>query len=154
MKTILAFALVTLGFVSIQPRAFALSEALREPSIFFPQGYDTNRAQKIVSVLRATNNFEYLGGVTSYWEPRFATTLVYSGSSDSLKSLIRALDGIEQVRVHVTYSDNLSKEAGGALQAGSWWVQYAHTMPNTVEIRVNRAAKGFETLTFDARTPR
>lgn len=136
------------------PHASALSEALREPSIFFPKGYDTNRAQKIVAVLRATNNFAYLGGLTSYWEPKFSTTLVYSGSPDSLTSFIRALDGIDSVRVHVTYSDNLSKETGSALQAGTWWVVYSHTMPNTIEIRVNRAAEGFATARFEAAAQR
>ena len=153
MKRILAFVFVIIGTAVTLPHASALSEALREPSIFFPKGYDTNRAQKIVAVLRVTNDLQYLGGLTSYWEPKFSTTLVYAGSPNSLRSLIRALDGIDSVRVHVTYSDNLSKETGSALQAGSWWVVYSHTLPNTIEIRVNRAAQGFQTASFEA-TPR
>ena len=65
--------------------------------------------------------------------------------------MISRLDAIEGMRVHTAYSDNLSRETGSALQAGSWWVTYSHTMPNTISIRVNRAAKGFENQAFEAR---
>ena len=127
---------------------FALSESLRAPSIFFPKGYDTNRAERILSVLRQTNHCEYLTGLTSYWEPEFSTTLVYSGEPSALKEFLNKLDAINGIRVHITYSDDLSKETGSALQAGSWWVKYSHTKPNSIVIRINRAAKGFEHESF------
>ena len=53
--------------LSLMPfRAAALSESLREPSIFFPKGFDTNRSAKVLAVLRSTNEIAYLGGLTSY----------------------------------------------------------------------------------------
>jgi hypothetical protein len=151
-KMILIMTLGASATLSMMPfRAGALSESLREPSIFFPKGFDTNRSAKVLAVLRSTNHFAYVGGLTSYWEPKFETTLVYQGEPSQLRAMIAGLDGIEGMRVHITYSDNLSRETGSALQAGSWWVTYSHTMPNTISIRVNRAARGFEKEVFEGR---
>jgi hypothetical protein len=151
MKRLIVFTVVSAALSLMPFRAMALSESLREPSIFFPKGFDTNRSAKVLAVLRSTNNVAYLGGLTSYWEPKFETTLVYQGEPSQLRAMIAGLDGIEGMRVHITYSENLSRETGSALQAGSWWVTYSHTMPNTISIRVNRAAKGFDNQAFEAR---
>src|SRR5436305_9306097 len=105
MKRMIAFALVILGIGLTTGRVWALSEELYAPGIFFPKGFDTNRAEKILGVLRSTNQFEFRGGMTSYWEPKFQTTLVYSGSPAQLNSFITALDAIEGVRTHIVYSD-------------------------------------------------
>jgi len=120
-------------------RAFALSEELHSPAIFFPKGYDTNRAERILAILRSTNQFEFRGGMTSYWEPKFQTTLIYDGSSSQLKSFVAALDAIEGVRVHLVYADDL--KTAKILPTGSWSVEYSHTMPNTVVVTAMNSLK-------------
>lgn len=120
-------------------RALALSIDLPEPSIYWPKDYDTNRAEQVVSVLRSPQ-FKYLNGLTSYWEPEFSTTLVYAGDAKALSAFIGKLNRIKGLTVQLTFSKNLSRETGSALRAGSWWVIYRHTAPNTISIRVNLAA--------------
>ena len=58
-----------------------------------------------------------------------------------MQAFLAALRKVEGFGVKVTSSRDLAKETGSALVAGSWWVIYRHTTPDTVEVRVNRAAK-------------
>ncbi len=114
--------------------------SLPAPQIFFPKGYDEARAEKIHSVLRS-EKFSYLGGLTSYWEPEYSTTLVYDGDAAALNSLLAELQKVGKLTVRLAFSPDLSKETGSALQAGSWWVSYSHTAPDTITVRVNLAAE-------------
>jgi hypothetical protein len=56
--------------------------------------------------------------------------------------------------VRLTFSSDLSKETGSALQAGSWWVIYSHTMPDTITVRVNLAAQSWSGGQFELRLPK
>jgi hypothetical protein len=134
-------------------QAFGLSIALAKPEIFFPKGYDTNRAAQIHSVLRR-ENLKYLNGLTSFWEPEFSTTLVYGGDAEALNGFLAALHKIGGVNVRLTFSKDLSKETGSALSAGSWWVMYSHTMPETITVRVNLAAEALGGDKFEVRLPK
>jgi len=118
---------------------FGLSEELTRPKVFFPKGFDTNRVEKVQGVLTSTK-FKYLTGMTSYWEPEFATTLVYDGDAKSLSEFIAALNDLAGFKIVLTFSNDLAKETGSALAAGSWWVKYRHTAPNTLTVRVNLAS--------------
>src|SRR5690349_8281655 len=122
MKKIAALVLIVAGIALTTGTALALSEELHSPTLFFPKGYDTNRAEKILAVLGSTNQFDFRGGMTSYWEPKFQTTLVYNGSAAQLNAQVAALDAIEGVRVHVEYSDDL--KTAKVLPSGSWTVEY------------------------------
>ena len=56
--------------------------------------------------------------------------------------------------MRLTFSRDLSKETGSALQAGSWWVIYSHTMPDTVTVRINLAAPSLGGNKFELRLPK
>ena len=153
MKRYFTFLLVFVAsFVAIH-LAFALSHSLPQPQIFFPKSYDTNRAEQVHSVLRS-DQFKYLGGLTSYWEPKFSTTLVYDGDAQSLTAFLAALNEVKSITVRLTFSSELSKETGSALQAGSWWVMYSHTEPDTITVRINLAAESLGRDKFELRLPK
>ena len=152
MKKMMTFAVLAfLALASIS--AFALSEALHQPSILFPKGYDTNRSEQVLSVLRS-NKFHFLGGLVSYWSPEWSTTLVYEGDGKSLTEFLQTLARVKGIHVAITYSTDLSKETGSALQAGSWWVKYSHTAPDVITVRINRAAEGLGSGEFESKLPR
>jgi hypothetical protein len=153
MKRNIALMLVAATLAAAGNCAFGLSLSLPEPQIFFPQGYDTNRANQVLSVLRS-DKFKYLGGLTSYWEPDFYTTLVYEGDGRALTAFLAALNEVKGMSVRLTFSSDLSKETGSALQAGSWWVIYSHTMPDTITVRINLAAQSFGGDKFELRLPK
>ena len=134
------FLLAVFAWALVFPacRASALSLELPTPSIYFPKGYDTNRAERILAVLRS-GKFKYLGGLTSYWPPAWSTTLVYEGDATALNAFVAALNKVSGVTVRITFSSDLSKETGSALQTGSWWVIYSHTAPDTITVRINLA---------------
>jgi hypothetical protein len=121
-------------------QAHGLSLELKSPSIFWPKGYDKNRADKVLHILQ-DKKLSFLGGLTSYWEPDFSTTLVYGGDTKSLKGFISQLRQVPGLHVKLTFSNDLSRETGSALRAGSWWVKYSHVTPDTLTIRINLAAK-------------
>ncbi|HWW02984.1 MAG TPA: hypothetical protein VNZ64_25005 [Candidatus Acidoferrum sp.] len=153
MKPNIALTLVAVAFAATGNCAFGLSLSLPQPEIFFPQGYDTNRANQVRSVLRA-DKFKYLGGLTSYWEPEWSTTLVYEGDGQALTTFLAALNEVKGMSVRLTFSSDLSKETGSALQAGSWWVRYSHTMPDTITVRINLAAQSLGGDKFELRLPK
>lgn len=119
--------------------ALALSLQLHEPEINFPKGYNASRAQQIVAVLKQPEA-KFRDGLISYWEPDWATTLVYGGDTKALQTQLAELGHIAGLRVKVTLSRDLSKETGSALQSGSWFVKYRHTKPDVLELRVNLAS--------------
>ena len=158
MKTILLgrniiSALIAVVVASAVLPAFALSRSLPEPEIFFPKGYDTNRAEQVHLVLRS-DKLKYLGGLVSYWEPEWSTILAYDGDGQALAVFLAALNGVRGITVRLTFSTDLSKETGSALQAGSWWVTYSHTMPETVTVRINLAADALGRDKFELRLPK
>ena len=135
--------------------AFGLSLEVSQPTIFFPNGYDTNRAEQVKSVLRS-DRFKYLGGLArdgDFGQPP-ATTLVYGGDAQSLTAFLSALNEVKGISVRLTFSSDLSKETGSALQAGSWWVEYSHATPDTVTVRVNLAAESLGRDKFELRLPK
>jgi hypothetical protein len=140
LKRSLTFTLAALAVVAALDVAFGLSRSLPQPEIYFPKGYDTNRAEQIHSVLRS-EKLKYLDGLVSYWGPEWFTTLVYDGDALALSGFLAALNEVRGITVRLTFSRDLSKETGSALQAGSWWVIYSHTAPDTVTVRVNLAAQ-------------
>jgi hypothetical protein len=89
MKRNAVLTLVAVALAATGHCAFGLSLRLSQPGIFFPQGYDTNRGDQVLSVLRA-DKFKYLGGLTSYWEPEWSTTLVYEGDGQALTAFLAA----------------------------------------------------------------
>jgi hypothetical protein len=133
--------------------AFCLSVNLPQPQIYFPQGYDTDRAEHVNSLLRS-DRFKYLCGLTSYWEPDFFTTLVYEGNDLALTKFLDELNKIEGISVRLTFSKDLSKETGSALQAGSWWVIYSHTKPDTITVRINLADESLGGEKFELKLPK
>ncbi|MGO8931286.1 MAG: hypothetical protein ACLQU3_30895 [Limisphaerales bacterium] len=153
MRRYITRALTAAAVVVTVESAFGLSMSLPRPEIYFPQGYDTNRAQQVESVLRS-NQFKYLGGLVSYWEPEFSTTLVYDGDAHSLTAFLAALNEVHGINVRLTFSSDLSKETGSALQAGSWWVKYSHTMPDTLTVRINLAAAALGGDKFELSLPK
>lgn len=158
MKTILLGRNITCTLIAVVVAvavlpALALSRSLPEPEIFFPKDYDTNRAEQVHSVLRS-EKLKYLGGLVSYWEPEWSTTLVYDGDGQALTAFLAALNGVSGITVRLTFSNDLSKETGSALQAGSWWVTYSHTMPDTVTVRLNLAAEALGRDKFELRLPK
>lgn len=148
---VLAMALPTF-FLPVSP-AHALSLNRESPQIHFPPKYDEQRAAKLSAVLRS-EKFHYLGGLTSFWEPEWSTTLVYEGDAKSLNAFLADLHQVEGITVRVTFSPDLSKETGSALQAGCWWVCYSHTSPDTVTIRLNLAAEMLEGDTLEIFLPK
>jgi hypothetical protein len=104
-------------------------------------------------VLRS-KEFKYLNGLTSYWPPEWPTTLVYDGNAEKLHAFIAALNKVGGVTVRLTFSRDLSKETGSALSAGSWWVKYSHTTPDTITVRINLAAESLGRDQFELRLPK
>ncbi len=153
MKRLIGFTLVALAVTMTAHRIFALSRSLPQPDIFFPQNYDTNRADQVHAVLRS-NKFKYLDGLVSYWEPEWSTTLVYEGDAQTLTAFIGALNEIRGISVRLTFSGDLSKEPGSAFRAGSWWVKYSHTTPDAITIRINLAAESLGRDKFELRLPK
>jgi hypothetical protein len=153
MKKNIICTLVTVSLAITVHSAFGLSRSLPQPEIFFPKGYDTNRAERVHSVLRAVR-FKYLGGLVSYWEPEWSTTLVYDGDAKSLDAFLAALNDVEGLTVRLTFSNDLSRETGSALQPGGWWVVYSHTMPQTITVRINLAAESLGRDKFELRLPK
>ena len=139
MKTIAA--LVSLLLLSlISSSAFALSEELHDPHLFFPRPYDKEKAALINAAL-SDKDFKFKEGLTSYWEPKFETTLAYDGDTAALNAMIARLSLIKGIHVAVTFSDDLSKETHGFPPSSNWWVSYEHTHPDTLTLRVNLASK-------------
>jgi hypothetical protein len=101
-----------------------------------------------------SDRLKYLGGLVSFWEPEWSTTLAYDGDGKSLNTLLAALNEVSGISVRVTFSSDLSKETGSALQAGSWWVKYSHTMPDTITVRVNLSAEALGRDKFELRLPK
>lgn len=134
-------ALVLLAFFPVAP-VRALSLARESPGIHFPPNHDKKRAESLSGVI-SSGKFHYLGGLTSFWEPEWSTTLVYEGDATSLNRFLTALSEVEGLRIRLAFSPDLSKATGSVLQAGSWWLVYRHTMPDTVTIRLNLAAETF-----------
>jgi hypothetical protein len=151
MKRCFAFVLIAIAFGAQD--GFGLSETLHTPKIFWPKNYDTNKAEQVHRVLNSTN-FHYLEGMTSYWEPKWSTTLVYDGDAKTLSAFITALNAINGIDVRLTFSRDLSAEAHSSLPAGTWWVEYSHTRPDTMTIRVNLAAEFLKGDKFELRVPK
>jgi hypothetical protein len=123
--------------------AMALSEELRSPRINFVKGYDPKRVDAVQAVL-TKKNYHYLNGLISYWPPEWGTTLVYAGDAKSLNAFLEDLSQVNGMHVRVQFSKDLSKETGSALSAGSWFVKYKQTAPDTITVRVNLAAKDID----------
>src|SRR5262245_312819 len=109
MKRRFVLALAAMAFATMAQHGFALSETLHRPKIFWPKNYDTNKAEQVHRVLNSTN-VKYLEGMTSYWEPKWSTTLVYDGDAKSLSAFIAALNEINGIDVRMTFSRDLSTE--------------------------------------------
>jgi hypothetical protein len=60
MKRSITLTLIAVALAATINCAFGLSLSLPQPDIFFPKGYDTNRAEQVLSVLRS-DRFKYLG---------------------------------------------------------------------------------------------
>ncbi|MHB8519947.1 MAG: hypothetical protein ACYDH9_04230 [Limisphaerales bacterium] len=153
MKRILAFTLASLVVAATAHRVLGLSIELPRPQILFPMGYDARRAEQVGAVL-GSDQFKYLGGLTSYWSPEFSTTLVYDGDARGLSVFLAALNQVKGVTVRLTFSTDLAKETGSALQAGSWWVKYSQTAPDTVTVRINLAAEALGRDKFELELPK
>jgi hypothetical protein len=133
--------LLTILILSLAARtSFALSEELHDPRIFFPKSFDAQKATLMNAAL-TDKQFKFKEGLTSYWEPKFSTTLAYDGDTAALNAMLSRLSQIKGIRVALTFSKDLGKETHGFPPAGNWWVVYDHTAPNTLTIRVNLAAK-------------
>jgi hypothetical protein len=132
--------LACLFLLMLAPGALALSVELHDPNIFFPKSYDRNKAELITAVL-SDKTFKFKEGLTSYWEPRFETTLAYNGDTAALNAMIARLSLIKGIHVAVSFSDDLSKETHGFPPSANWWVSYEHTHPDTLTLRVNLASK-------------
>ena len=50
MKHIIRLAMMFMASVAFANRGFALSEELTQPKVFFPKGFDPNRAEQIHAV--------------------------------------------------------------------------------------------------------
>jgi hypothetical protein len=148
MKRAIALFLVLGVLASVAQQAWALSEMLHAPRIFWPKGYDQKKAEQVQAVLRS-DKFAFRGGLISYWEPQWSTTVVYGGNTKSLNAFMRELRRIPGIRVKVTLSQDLSKETGSALQAGSWWVKYSHVTPDTLTVRINLASPEIDSEQID-----
>jgi hypothetical protein len=146
-------AAMTVALAAMVQESFGLSEKLHRPKIFWPRNYDTNKAEHINRVLNS-RDFRYLDGVTSYWEPKWSTTLVYDGDAQVLSAFIAALSEIKGIEVRLTFSQDLTREGRGSLRTGSWWVQYEHTMPDTITVRVNLAADALGGDKFELKLPK
>src|SRR5690349_17052665 len=128
----------------------ALSEELRSPRINFPKGFDARRVDAVQAVL-TNRHYQYLNGLISYWPPEWRTTLVYAGDTGSLKSFLEDLSQVKGMHVRVQFSKDLSKEAGSALSAGSWFVKYRQTEPDSITVRVNLASKDIDLSALELR---
>jgi hypothetical protein len=140
MNRLFTISLIGLATLFLVHCALALSEQLHSPRIFFAKNYDPQKADVIAAVLKDPQ-FKFRDGLTSYWEPHFATTLAYDGDTKSLNTFLGNLSHIQGLHVLVTFSKDLAKETHSFPQAGSWWVEYRHTAPDTVTVRVNLASK-------------
>lgn len=137
-SSLLLTTIFSLSFLATS--ASALSVTVATPSLHYPKGYDTKRSAAINQALQSKGE-EFLGGLTSFWEPRFSTTLVYDGDAEALNGFLVRLYKLDGMTVALTFSPDLSKETGSALQAGSWWVIYSHTEPDTLTVRINLASE-------------
>ena len=144
----LVFGLLGIILLSAGTSALALSIALPTPTIQFPQGFDQKKADRIEAVLN-DKSFKYIGGLYTHWPPKWSSTLTYEGDTKSLNVMIDRLTHLEGVQVRLTFSTDLSKEAGSALRAGSWWVIYSHVTPDTLTIRVNLASSQIDPSQLD-----
>jgi hypothetical protein len=93
--------------------------------------------------------FKFLAGGISYWEPDWSTTLVYGGDTKALNAFLHKLTQVRAVRVRVTFANDLAKEHKSAYPAGSWSVQYKHTAPDMLAVRINLAAEGIDPENLD-----
>lgn len=123
-------------------RGSALSRGLSEPELFFPKGHEATQAEALLKALKHPGQ-TFLGGLVSYWEPDWTTTLVYGGGNSELQSMIDALRAIPGITLKVSVAADLGKETGSAVAAGSWWVLFHHTSPHTIELRLNAAQPAF-----------
>ena len=131
----LRVTLVCLALLAAAPAAFALSRELPSPDVFFPKDYDKARAAQIITVL-SNPKLKYAVGITSFWPPKWGTTLVYNGDAEALNGLLSDLHGIKGVNVAVSFSrGNLSTSRDGA--SGHWEVNYAQDDPDTLSVVVS-----------------
>jgi len=71
-----------------------------------------------------------------------------------LSAFIAALNEVKGIEVRLNISRDLSKESRGSLAAGSWWVEYSHTLPDTITVRVNLAAEALGGDKFELTLPK
>jgi len=142
MRLTLLTAAVLLLSLATRP-ALALSEQLRDPHLFFPKSFDAQKAALINAAL-ADKQWKFKEGLTSYWEPKFETTLAYEGDTAALNALLARLSQIQGLRIALTFSKDLAKETHGFPPSATWWAIYDHTAPTTLTIRVNLAAKDID----------
>lgn len=147
--------LVAVTMASAVQFAFGMHMVLHGPTILFPNGYDTNRAEQVKSVL-GLNSFKFLGG--DAWDNDFDNSpgaiLVYGGDSRSLTAFLAALNEIKGIRVRLAFSRDPSKQTDSALPAGSWRVEYSHAKPDTITVRVNLAAESLGRDKFEFILPK
>lgn len=157
MKTssgLVTSALVAVTLAVAVQCAFGMHLALHAPTLLFSSFSDTNRAEQVQSVL-GSDRFKFLGG--DAWDSDFGqspgATLIYGGDSQSLRAFLGALNDIKGISLRLAFSRDLSKGAGTALPAGSWWVEYSQAKPDAVTVRVNLASESLGRDKFELMLP-
>jgi hypothetical protein len=155
MKTHVTFTLVAVTLAAAIQLAFGMHMVLHQPTFSFPNGYDTNRAEEVRSVLES-DTFKFLGG--DAWDNDFGqppgAILVYGGDSRSLTAFLAGLNKIKAISVRLTFCRGISKETGRGLPAGSWRVEYSQAKPDTVTVRVNLASESLGRDKFELILPK
>src|SRR5437868_1130770 len=118
MRRLMVVTVVMAGLMIVAQRAPTLSEVLHSPKIFWPADFDTKTAQEVVRIL-SSKKLDFRGGLVSYWEPQWSSTLVYSGDTNALNGLLADLRKVPGFRIEVLFQGPCQgvrhRSAGGKL---------------------------------------
>jgi hypothetical protein len=124
--------IIILAAVGTPLVASALSRSI-ERDIEFPKGYDEKKAEAIRKVIR-NENYEFAGGIVSYWPPDWGTRLSFKGDAEKLNSFLSELRELKGIGMRLILYRGRNDESR---RDSPWQLDYSHARLNQLTIYLN-----------------
>ena len=124
--------IISLAAVGTPLVASALSRSI-ERDIEFPKGYEEKKAEAIRKVIR-NENYEFAGGIVSYWPPDWGTRLSFKGDAEKLNSFLSELRELKGIGMRLILYRGRNDESR---RDSPWQLDYSHARLNQLTIYLN-----------------
>jgi hypothetical protein len=137
------YSAIVLGVTVLS--VFALSVTI-DRDINFPKDYDSKKAEALRKVIRDTQ-FNFVGGLVSYWPPDWGTRLSYEGNAGSLNAFIAQLHQLPGLSFRLKLYQGRDDERR---RDSSWQLDFSQAHPNELTLYLNLNSKNlkFDELNF------